>query len=143
MLIRTRPSLDTTFEQLTHSLFAPAAIPATATPVDARWHDGSLVLTVDLPGTPDEAIAVDVAGRQLTIAVTGERPWQRTVRLGAALDPEQVDARYLHGRLTVTVAPAAAAASRSISVSTTPAPAIEASTTDAPTQDETGTNDSE
>jgi len=147
MLIRTRHPLDSAFDQLTRSFFAPAS-PATTPVVDARWHDDSLELTVDLPGTPDDAISVDVAGRELTIAVDQssgdtQRSWRRTVRLGNALDPEQVSARYLHGRLTVTVGAVASAEARSIAIDTAPAPAIEASSSAEPTQDESATNDSE
>ena len=71
------------------------------------------MLTVDLPGTPAEALDVAVADRVLTIAVaTDELSWSRSVRLGAALDAEQVSARYADGRLTVTVAAAATAEPR-------------------------------
>ena len=147
MLIRTRHPLDAAFEQLTQSFFTPTTS-ATTPVVDARWHDGALELTVDLPGTPEEAIDVQVAGRELTIAVdpsSGDttRTWRRTIRLGNALDPEQVSARYVHGRLTVTVAPVAAAAPRSIAIETSPSPAIEASSSDEPVQDGTATSDSE
>ena len=78
--------------------------------VDASWVDGNFQLTVDLPGTPEDAITVDVAGRTLHLAVnTDSLQWTRSIRLGAALDPEQVSARYVHGRLTVTVGAAATA----------------------------------
>ena len=116
MLVRTRPyrpsfafdrSFDRTFDQLTSSFFANVK----RTPVvDASWQDGNLVLAVDLPGTPAEHVAVDVAGRTLTIKVTDEHSsWERSLRLGAALDAEQVAANYVDGRLTVTVAAAAPA----------------------------------
>ena len=131
MIVRTRPafasfdSVDRMFDQLTRSLRTSPGTPV----VDAAWVDGALQLTVDLPGTPEDAIHVDVAGRTLTVAVeTDHLQWSRSIRLGAALDPEQVSARYVHGRLTVTVAPAPAAAKRSIALDTTApaAPAIEA-----------------
>jgi HSP20 family molecular chaperone IbpA len=135
MLVRTRPyrpafafdrSFDRAFDQLTSSFFTSVA----RTPVvDASWHDGSLVLAVDLPGTPAEHVAVDVAGRTLTIKVTDEhRSWERSLRLGAALDAEQVSASYVDGRLTVTVAPAAQPEARTIEIATTAPAAIEAST---------------
>jgi HSP20 family molecular chaperone IbpA len=97
--------------------------------VDAAWVDGALQLTVDLPGTPEDAVTVDVAGRALTIAVATEGlDWSRSVRLGNALDAEQVSARYVNGRLTVTVAAAASPEKRQIAIDTTAAeaPAIEA-----------------
>ena len=128
MIVRTRPartSFDRTFDQLTRSFFAPV----TRTPVvDAAWTDGALTLTVDLPGTPAEAIDVSVADRDVTIKVATETSsWERTLRLGAALDAEQVSATYVDGRLTVRVTPVAKAEPRRIEVSTsTPTPAIEA-----------------
>ena len=61
------------------------------------------------------------------------------VRLGTALDPEQVSASYVDGRLTVTVGAVPAAQPRRVEISTTPAPAIEASAEDA--QPENGTSD--
>jgi len=132
MIVRTRPAfpsfdsrVDRVFNQLTSSLLS--ASPRTPV-VDASWADGSLQLTVDLPGTPDDAIRVDVAGRTLTVGVeTDGLQWSRSVRLGTALDPEQVSARYVHGRLTVTVAAAASPEKRTITVATTTpeAPAIE------------------
>lgn len=126
MLVRTRPfrpashsTFDQAFDQLSRSFFTQ---PNRRTPsVDAAWTDGSLVLTVDLPGTPADAVDVSVAGRTLTISAGAEgQSWERSVRLGAALDAELVSARYLDGRLTVTVAPVAAAEARRIDVSTEP-----------------------
>jgi HSP20 family protein len=132
VLVRTRPfhpvfdqPVDRVFDQLSRSVFTPSSRTPT---IDASWTDGSLVLTADLPGTPADAVDVAVAGRTLTIAVRTEQTvWERSLRLGAALDPEQVSARYLDGRLTVTIAPVAAAEPRRIEVSTE-APAIESTT---------------
>jgi HSP20 family molecular chaperone IbpA len=126
MLMRTRPfnpvfdrhPLDRLFDQRTSV-------------VDAAWKDGALVLTADFPGTPAEAVDVSVAGRVLTISVeTDELSFTRSVKLGSALDAEQVSARYADGRLTVTVAAVAAAEPRRI--------AIEAA---ADAQPENGTSD--
>jgi HSP20 family molecular chaperone IbpA len=149
MLVRTRPyrpafafdrSFDRTFDQLTSSFFTNVK----RTPVvDASWQDGNLILAVDLPGTPAEHVAVDVAGRTLTIKVTDEHSsWERSMRLGAALDAEQVSASYVDGRLTVTVAPAAQPEARTIEISTS-APAAIAAESEAPeAQPEDGTSES-
>ena len=112
MLVRTRPfhpvfdqPVDRVFDQLSRSFLTTSRRTPT---IDASWTDGSLVLTTDLPGTPAEAVDISVAGRTLTIAVNSEQmTWERSLRLGAALDAEQVSARYLDGRLTVTIAPGA------------------------------------
>ena len=104
MIVRTRP-FTPAFDQRVDRMFADLtrSMTTTRTPeVVAAWHEGALRLTVDLPGTPDEAISLDVADRTLTIAVDHEgTAWQRSVKLGAQLDPSQVSARYAHGRLTV------------------------------------------
>ena len=141
MLIRTRPftfdrTFDRAFDQLTSSLLTSGR---RAPVVDAGWKDGALVLTVDLPGTPGDAVDVSVAGRTLTLsAKVAEATWERSIRLGAALDPEQVSANYVDGRLTVTVGAVAAAEPRRIEISSTPVPAIE--TVDE-VQPENGTSD--
>ena len=146
MLVRTRPfnpvldrRFDRAFDQLTSSLLATGRRAPT---VDATWHDGTLVLTVDLPGTPGDAVGVSVAGRTLTIsAASDDQAWERSVRLGAALDPDQVSATYLDGRLTVTVGAVAAAEPRRVEISTTPAPAIEVTADESGDQPENGTSD--
>jgi HSP20 family molecular chaperone IbpA len=124
MLVRTRPLFssfddyfDRMFDQLTGMLRDTTTL---RTPViDSSWHDGTLTLSVDLPGVPDDAIHVDVAGRVLTISVrTDSMEWSRSMTLGDALDPEQVTARYEYGRLTITVAPAPDAQKRVIPVQT-------------------------
>ena len=122
-------SFDRAFEQLTQSFAEPRRrLPA----VDATRSDGSLVLTVDLPGVPSDAIGVDVAGHALTIGVhTDELQWERTVQLGTSVDPDKVSARHVDGRLTVTVGPVDAPETRTIAIDTTPVvAAIESSTTD-------------
>jgi HSP20 family molecular chaperone IbpA len=130
MLVRTRPfnpAFDRRFDQLASSFVTATARRSPV--VDAAWKDGSLVLTADLPGTPGDAIGVAVTGRTLTLsATTPQLTWERSVRLGATLDPEQVSARYVDGRLTVTVGAVAAAEPRTIEISTSPAPAIEVET---------------
>jgi HSP20 family molecular chaperone IbpA len=140
MLVRTRPyrpafaddrASARAFDQLTSSFFTNVQ----RTPVvDATWQDGSLVLAVDLPGTPADHVGVAVSGRTLTISVAGERSnWERSLRLGAALDAEAVSASYVDGRLTVTVAPAAQPEVRSIEISTSAPEAIEVAETPAET----------
>lgn len=147
MILRTRPAfaafddVDRMFNQLAQSFRSTSPrLPV----VDAAAQDGILTLTVDLPGTPEDAIHVDVAGRTLTIGVESDAlRWSRSIQLGRALDPEQVSAHYLHGRLTVTVAPAPEAQKRSIPVATT-ALAIEAhASEDADTADSDDTADTE
>jgi HSP20 family protein len=146
MLVRTRPfnpaldrRFDRAFDQLTSSLLAAGR---RSPVVDATWHEGALVLTVDLPGTPSDAVDVSVAGRTLTLSAETEGiAWERSIRVGAALDPEQVSATYLDGRLTVTVGAVAAAEPRRVEISTTPAPAIEVAADESGDQPANGTSD--
>ncbi len=119
---RSFDSFDRMFDQLTSSMFtAPTARRSAAPQVQADWHEGSLVLTVDLPGVPRDAVSVEVAERSLTVAVEhttdrGDLRWSRTLQLGGSLDAEAVNARYADGRLTVTVPPAAKPEPRRISI---------------------------
>lgn len=138
---RSFDSFDRMFDQLTSSMFTSPATRRSAAPhVQADWHEGSLVLTVDLPGVPRDAVSVEVAERGLTIAVEhssnrGDLRWSRTLQLGGSLDAEAVSAQYADGRLTVTVPPAAKPEPRRIAIQSGPAdeatggeaPAIEAS----------------
>jgi len=151
MLVRTRafhPVLDQRFDrafgQRSASLFAPARRTPT---VEGTWNDGSLELTVDLPGTPRDAIDVSVSGKAVTIGVTTEQSsWTRTVRVAQDIDADQVAATYLDGRLTVTVSPVPAAEPRRVEVTTPVAAAVSAGTPDATdvpevAQSENGTSD--
>ena len=128
--MRRRPALDSTFDRALTAL--ARSYGDVGHRVEGSWNDGAYQLTVDLPGTPEEAVGVSVAGRTLTITVAGEgdSTWTRRLRLAQTLDPEQVSARYVNGRLTVTVGATAAPESRTIAIDTTPvAPALEASET--------------
>jgi HSP20 family protein len=96
-----------------------------ATPaVSGSWVENGYALTVDLPGVPENAIGVAVAGRTLSIDVaTDSLTWNERIRLPQTLDAEQVTAQYVNGRLTVTIAKSAEAAPRAIAIDTAPAPA--------------------
>lgn len=117
-------NFDRMFDQLTSNWFGPTARTRASMPhVQADWDDGSLVLTVDLPGVPRDAVRVEVAERTLTVAVEhssdrGEIRWTRTLQLGGSLDADNVTARYADGRLVVTVPPAAKAEPRRIEIET-------------------------
>jgi HSP20 family protein len=140
-LVRTRPlslrlrpfdwTFDRSFDAFIDSLFAPSRVSAATPAVSSGWEDGTLKLTVDLPGIPQEAVDVSVAGRALTLSVkTDTLSWQRTITLGSSLDPEQVSAQYADGRLTVVVAPVPEAQPRRIEIESTKAPALEATSSD-------------
>lgn len=120
-------SVDRAFEQLTNSFFETRR--SAGPVVEGAWHDDEYVITVDLPGVPAEAVTVDVTGDVLAIqADTESMQWQRTLRLGGRLDPEQVHAHHVDGRLTVRIGTFVEPEARRVEISTTPPPvAIEAS----------------
>jgi HSP20 family protein len=148
MLVRTRPftarlrpfDFDRTFDDLVDSFFSPGRFAPAAPAVASTWEDGALKLTVDLPGVPQDAVDVSVAGRALSISVkTDTLSWQRTLSVGAGLDPEQVSAQYADGRLTVVVAPVPEAQPRRIEITAATPPAIESAQPDEGGRDTTAT----
>ncbi|MCB0969435.1 MAG: Hsp20/alpha crystallin family protein [Ilumatobacter sp.] len=147
MIVRHRPApssldlgLDRAFDQLANSFFDSRR--STGPVVDGAWSGDEYVLTVDLPGVPASAVNVEVTGTTLTLAVeTDELSWKRSLRLGGRLDPENVTAHHVDGRLTVRVGAYAEPAARTIEISTA-APAIEAASTDAESSDAAESTDS-
>ena len=146
MLVRHRSvtpfdrTIDRAFEQLTNSFYDTRR---TASPVlDGAWDGDEYVLTVDLPGVPAEAVAVDVAGTTLTLGATTDTfEWKRSLKLGGRLDAGKVAARHLDGRLTVRVGTVDEPEIRSISIDTSaPEPAIEAVSSDAADDQSSDTN---
>lgn len=116
-------SIDRAFEQLTHS-FANSFFDArrqVGPVVDGAWHEDEYVLTVDLPGVPADAVAVEVAGSTLTLgARTDAMEWQRSLRLHGRLDPDSVRAAHVDGRLTVRISAHAEPEPRRVQIDTTP-----------------------
>ena len=109
----------------------------------ATWNDGTYVLTVDVPGVPEEALSVSVTGRTLVIDVaTNELTWNDRIRLPHTLDIEAATANYAHGRLTVTVPASPEAQPRKVEIAIgAPAPAEIASAGDQPA--DSASNDTE
>lgn len=135
MLVRHRTltptfdrSFDRAFEQLTNSFFDSGRDSGPV--VDGAWNDDEYVITVDLPGVPAEAVTVEVMGTTLHLgATTDTLDWKRSLRIGERLDPAQVNARHLDGRLTVRVGTVDAPEPRRVPIDTTaPERAIEATT---------------
>lgn len=126
LITRTDPfsslrSFDRTFDELMNATFRPVRARRVPFGFDAAWQDGDLVVTVDLPGVPTDAITVAVAERTLTVSVArpaadGTTTEERSLRLGSALDPSGVTARYDYGRLTITVPAAKAPEPRSVPI---------------------------
>lgn len=134
-------SFDRVFEQLTNS-FYDTRRPSGPT-VDGHWQGDHYVITVDLPGVPADAVGVEVTGDVLSLAATTDTmQWQRTLRLDGRLDPEQVSAHHVDGRLTVRIGTYAEPEARRVEIATTPPPAaIEAGAEESPADDQsTDTN---
>jgi HSP20 family protein len=132
ILTRTDPlnAVDRIFEQVFGSA---GGAQGSAMAMDAVWRGDELLLTVDVPGVPEDAIELTVADRVLTIAAERRQPaeqegerwalrerphgrWTRSVRLGTALDPEKVTAAYTDGVLTIMIPASASASPRKISI---------------------------
>lgn len=101
--------------------------------VHGAWADDGYQLRVDLPGIPESAVHVSVAGRTLAIEVDVDASrgdeqrqlrWSERLRLPQTLDPEQVAAHYRDGRLTVAIGRTAQPEARTIAIDTS-APAVE------------------
>lgn len=137
MIVRHRPTtaraldpFDRAFDQLTASFFEPRR--RSGPHLEATWNDEALVLTVDLPGVPADAVSVEVAGRVLTLGVdTDSYQWSRSLTIGERLDPDKVEARHVDGRLTVKLGAVDEPEARRVAIDTSPAPAIEATADDA------------
>jgi HSP20 family protein len=109
---------DRTFAQLAGLAFGAGSFARPNSPaVSASWNDGTYVLTVDVPGVPEEALSVAVAGRTLTVDVaTDNLTWNERIRLPQILDVEATTASYANGRLTVTVPAAPEAQPRKVEI---------------------------
>lgn len=124
MLIVRSPrtfDFDRVFDQLTSGWMTTPTRRERTPAVHGEWRDDTLVLTVDLPGVPGDAVKVEVVDRALTVSVEhtterGELRWSHTVQLPGSLDADKINATYSDGRLTVTVPPVPAAEPRRIQV---------------------------
>ena len=106
----------------------------------ATWNDGSYVLTLDVPGVPEEALSVSVTGRTLVLDVnTDELTWNQRIRLPQTVDVESTSASYANGRLTVTVPAAPEAQPRKVEITVAAAAAELESGTDQPGNPSTDT----
>jgi HSP20 family molecular chaperone IbpA len=109
---------DRAFAQLAGLAFGAGSFARQNSPaVSATWTDGTYVLTVDVPGVPEEALSVSVAGRTLIVDVaTDNLTWNERIRLPQTLDVEATTANYANGRLTVTVPGAPQAQPRTVEI---------------------------
>ena len=132
---------DRTFVQLANLAFGTGSLERTFGPnVTATWNDGSYVLTLDVPGVPEEALAVSVTGGTLVLDVnTDELTWNQRIRLPQTVDVESTSASYANGRLTVTVPAAPEAQPRKVEITVAAAAAELESGADQPGNPSTDT----
>ncbi|MEU8516710.1 Hsp20/alpha crystallin family protein [Kitasatospora sp. NPDC048722] len=107
----------------------------TPIPMDAWREDDRLVLALDLPGIPLEAIEVRALGRTVTVraerrstprregahtqhAERAHGVFERRIQLADSLDPGRIAAHLQDGVLTITVPVAQASRRRKITVRT-------------------------
>lgn len=101
-------------------------------PMDAYRDGGRIVVRIDLPGVEPDSLDVTVDNSMLSVAASrywqpshthqvlaAERPtgrFQRQIQLSDGLDPDNVEARYDSGVLTVTIPISGAAEPRNVEI---------------------------
>jgi len=132
------------FDRLTQRTFnADGFAHGGGLPMDVARREDELVVKVDLPGIPSDAIEIDLENRVLTIAAQRSSAWsdgdtvllqerfdgaiKRRLRLPQWVDAERVTAEHTDGVLTVRLPLAEQAKARRISV--TPAATVVDATT--------------
>jgi HSP20 family protein len=136
---RQEAAMLTRFDPFTelarHTVAGPRVGPVTSSsmPIDVYRHDDTVHIVVDVPGVADEDLDVTVERNAVTITAerdvaipedgstfVSERAGasrSRTVRLGEALDSEQLSAQLDNGVLHLTVPVSAKAQARKVEVS--------------------------
>jgi len=130
MLMRTDPFRE--LDRLAQQALGTATRP-TAMPMDAYRKGDRFMVHFDLPGV--EASSIDLTIEKNVLTVSAERVWQpredeqivaaerpqgrfsRQLFLGEGLDPEQIEASYDNGVLTVAIPVAQQAKPRRVEVS--------------------------
>jgi HSP20 family protein len=139
MLIRTDPFRD--LDRLTQQLFGTNARPV-AMPMDAYRKGDTFYVQFDLPGTSLDAIELTAEQNVLTVhaerqsveeegleMIVAERPagtFTRQVFLGDTLDPDNIEADYTAGVLTLRIPVREEAKPRRVEITSKDAPAITA-----------------
>lgn len=136
-LVAFRREMDRLFDTFFRDAFS--GWPWTDAPlmpaIDVAETDQAVVVRAELPGVDPSKLDVSISDRQLTIS--GEKQestekkeqdyYHREIRCGAfrrsillpeGIDPDQVDAKYENGVLTLTIKRSAAAAPKKITVKT-------------------------
>src|SRR3712207_1179339 len=129
MLMRTDPFRE--LDRLAQQALGTATRP-TAMPMDAYRKGDRFMVHFDLPGV--EASSIDLTIEKNVLTVSAERVWQpredeqivaaerpqgrfsRQLFLGEGLDPEQIEASYDNGVLTVAIPVAQQAKPRRVEV---------------------------
>ncbi len=131
---RLRNDLDSLFSRFFEDWDQPASAMGTYWPaVDVSEREDDLLVRAELPGMTAEDIDIEVQGNALMIRgekkdeseESGERyhyverrsgSFQRMIQLPNEVDPDQIDANYKDGVLTVTLPKSEAAKPKRIAV---------------------------
>ena len=129
MLMRFDPFAD--FDRITRQMWGSQRT-SYYMPADAYRMDDRFYIHVDLPGVDPDTIDVEIEKNSLTISA--ERKWERDedmqvllnerpsgsftrqFYLGEGLDPDNIEAGYDHGVLTIAIPVAEAAKARKIEI---------------------------
>jgi HSP20 family protein len=139
MLMRSDPFRE--LDRLTQQAFGTWGRPGVM-PIDAYRHDDQFIVHFDLPGV--EPSSIDLTVEKNVLTVSAERQWQaaedqqvvaserpqgsfsRQLFLGENLDPDQAQASYENGVLTVTIPVAEQAKPRKVEITSGGTKAIDA-----------------
>lgn len=129
MLMRTDPFRE--FDRLAHQAWGTRTRPA-AMPIDAYRQGDRFFVQFDLPGVDASSIDLTVEQNVLTVHAERRRPggddiellvgershgtFSRQLFLGESLDPDQLEARYADGVLTLHIPVAEKAKPRRVTV---------------------------
>lgn len=121
--------MNTEQTNLTTTETAPATTPATtprARPVtwlrpavDVFEKEDGLVLILDVPGVPSDALEIRAEGARLTVQgvrAGSDRGWHRVFSIPNTVDAERIEARAENGVLTLTLPRSEASKPRKIEV---------------------------
>lgn len=119
------PTIDTLFD----NVFEPVTLDRMSARTPLKWdaHEDKYVMSIDLPGTSEKDIDIQIQNGLLTVqaerekGTNGHRSWTRfskAFHLPQGADIEGLKAEYDHGVLTISVPKSEMAKTRKIPVVT-------------------------
>ncbi len=65
--------------------------------------NGKFEITIEMPGVEKEEINLTATEEKMKVKTTGERKYRKEIKFEVPINPDKVDANFLHGCLTVEV----------------------------------------